>query len=91
MHGREPSYTFPTPMYRGARLGPRGRTITSALVRPLMNFKRAPWRTTLDYIFVDERVAVDDCQVACDVPDPARPWLYPSDHLGLSAVLRALP
>lgn len=91
VHGHEPTYTFPTPMYRGARFGPRGRLVASALVRPLMNHRHAPWRTTLDYIFVDERVAVEDCQVAFDVPDPARPWLYPSDHLGLTALLRALP
>jgi endonuclease/exonuclease/phosphatase family metal-dependent hydrolase len=76
-------------MYRGAPLGPRGRRVASAMIRPVFNHRLAPWRTTLDYIFVDERVAILDCDVAFDVPDPARPWLYPSDHLGLAATLVA--
>jgi endonuclease/exonuclease/phosphatase family metal-dependent hydrolase len=87
VHGHEPHYTFPTPLYRGARLGPRSRHLASAMMRPVFNHPRAPWRTTLDYIFVDQRVEVLACDVAFDVPDPARPWLYPSDHLGLAAEL----
>ncbi len=87
VHGREPDYTFPTPLWRGLPLGPIGRRVASAVVRPVFNHRRAPWRSTLDYIFVDERVTVLECQIAFDTPAADRPWLYPSDHLGLNAVL----
>jgi endonuclease/exonuclease/phosphatase family metal-dependent hydrolase len=87
--GHEPDYTFPTPLWRAVPLGPIGRRVVTRLVLPAFTHRRAPWRTTLDYIFVDERVEVEACEVAFDVPVPGRPWVYPSDHLGLAAVLRA--
>lgn len=87
--GHEPEYTFPTPLWRAIPLGPVGRRLVTRVVLPAFTHRRAPWRTTLDYIFVDERVAVESCDVAFDVPLPGRPWVYPSDHLGLAATLHA--
>jgi beta-glucosidase len=42
---------------------------------------------TLDYIFVSEQFNIVDAGLAFDIPDKANPDLYPSDHLGLFAVL----
>ena len=39
----------------------------------------------LDYVFVNDRVAVHDAWLAFDRPSPADPGLYPSDHLGVAA------
>ena len=85
IHGAEPEYTAPTPL-------PRSKWKT---IRTLLNFIRyirikdidLNWRGTLDYIFVSERVQVNDCQIVLDKPSPRDPDLYPSDHLGLMAVL----
>jgi endonuclease/exonuclease/phosphatase family metal-dependent hydrolase len=89
--GREPDYTFPTPLWRAIPLGPFSRHVVTRLVLPAFTHRRAPWRSTLDYIFVDERVDVTACELAFDVPLPGRPWVYPSDHLGLAASLRLRP
>ena len=89
--GHEPEYTFPTPLWRAVPLGPIGRRLVTRVVLPAFTHRRAPWRTTLDYIFVDEQVCVETCEVAFDVPLPGRPWVYPSDHLGLAANLRRRP
>lgn len=85
IHGADPEYTAPTPL-------PRSKWET---FRTLLNFIRyirikdidLNWRGTLDYIFVNERVQVNDCQIVLDKPSPRDPDLYPSDHLGLMAVL----
>ncbi len=45
----------------------------------------------LDYMFVNERVAVLDAWIAFDRPAPADASLLPSDHLGLAATLSVLP
>jgi endonuclease/exonuclease/phosphatase family metal-dependent hydrolase len=87
-HGAEPEYTFPTPLWRGVPLGPTTRWLARRIL-PLFTHRRAPWHATVDYIFVDDRVTVVSCDVAFDVAVAGRPWLYPSDHLGLAAVLRA--
>ncbi len=41
--------------------------------------------TVLDYVFVNDGVAVHDAWLAFDRPSPADPDLYPSDHLGVAA------
>jgi endonuclease/exonuclease/phosphatase family metal-dependent hydrolase len=46
-----------------------------------------PWRGTLDYIFVNDRVRVLECDVTLNQPSPSDPTIYPSDHFGLTATL----
>ncbi len=45
----------------------------------------------LDYVFVNQLVAVLDAGLAFYRPSPADPSLFPSDHLGLWATLSVLP
>jgi endonuclease/exonuclease/phosphatase family metal-dependent hydrolase len=42
----------------------------------------------LDYIWIRGAVSVESARLAFDRPHPEDPTLYPSDHLGISAVLR---
>ncbi len=53
---------------------------------------REPARTVvtggvLDYVFVNDRVAVLDARLAFDQPSPADPRLFPSDHFGLAVTI----
>jgi endonuclease/exonuclease/phosphatase family metal-dependent hydrolase len=41
----------------------------------------------LDYIFLNDRLAVGDARLVFDHGDPADPTLYPSDHYGLVATV----
>jgi len=45
----------------------------------------------LDYILVNDRLAVLDAWLAFDRPAPGDPALLPSDHLGLAATLSLVP
>jgi endonuclease/exonuclease/phosphatase family metal-dependent hydrolase len=84
-HGREPEYTYPTPL-------PRSKL---ALLRTLVEYwrdlrpsaLRVDLHATLDFIFVNERVSVQDCRLFLDRPAPGAPKLYASDHFGLLAVV----
>ncbi|HEY9661027.1 MAG TPA: endonuclease/exonuclease/phosphatase family protein [Allocoleopsis sp.] len=83
-HGHEPAYTCPTPLIR------RGwRRIWKVI---LLNLKYnptfRPWRGTLDYVFINRHLQVNDCRIILDSPSPGDPTLYPSDHFGLAAELR---
>ena len=83
VHGKEPARTAPTPLRR---------SLTS-LVRTLFRFRKLirlrdfslKWSGTLDYLFVDPRLQVLDCQVVFNRPDIKDPRLYPSDHFGILA------
>jgi endonuclease/exonuclease/phosphatase family metal-dependent hydrolase len=85
IHGDEPKYTYPTPL-------PRSKL---ALLQILFAYWRdirlselsLKMRGTLDYIFVNHRLRVADSRLILNRPAPNDPKLYPSDHLGLLAVL----
>jgi endonuclease/exonuclease/phosphatase family metal-dependent hydrolase len=87
-NGKEPQYTAPTPL-------PRSKL---SLVRTLLRYIRRirlselslNWHGTLDYIFINERLQVQDCRVVLDRPDPNQARLYPSDHFGLYAALQVM-
>lgn len=84
-HGQEPEYTYPTPL-------PRSKL---ALLRTLLEYwrdlrlsaLRLELRATLDFIFVNDRVRVQDCRLFLDQPAPGTSNLYASDHFGLLAVV----
>ena len=84
-HGREPDWTCPTPLQW--RHEPWRKAVFN-VVGLAVQKKRGPWRGTLDYIFVNERVSVEECRVVFNQPALHDPTLYPSDHLGLHATLR---
>ena len=83
-HGREPEYTCPTPLPHGGPVRALRHFIRNLLTAHTLR----PWRGTLDYIFVSERVRVIDCAVVLNRPAPHDPKLYPSDHFGLAATLQ---
>lgn len=82
-HGREPEWTCPTALgYSGW-----AHWVKSYLLSLVANRQFKLWRGTLDYIFVNDRVQVQDCRVILNRPASHDPTLYPSDHLGLAATL----
>lgn len=83
VHGDEPAYTCPTPLPRSRRSQLRTLLGFFLLIRP--KYLDLTWRGTLDYIFVDPRLKVLDCQIVLDQPEPDNPKIYPSDHFGLYA------
>lgn len=85
VHGQEPEFTSPTPL-------PRSTLVTlGVLLRFFKNIRlkeiQRDWHGTLDYIFTNQGVQVQDCQVVLNQPAPDDPRLYPSDHFGLAANL----
>ncbi len=81
-HGREPGWTCPTPLpfqdtpWRKAIFHIAGLAAEGKLKL---------WQGTLDYIFVNRHIAVEECHVAFNQPALHDPGLFPSDHLGLHA------
>lgn len=88
IHGAEPAYTCPTPLPRSPWAAARTLLGFFLLIRP--RHLDLGWRGTLDYIFVDPRLKVIDCQVVLDRPSPDDPRIYPSDHFGLYAEIEIL-
>ncbi len=85
VHGAEPAYTCPTPLARSPITASRTLLGFFFLLRP--RHLNLSWRGVLDYIFVDPRLPIRDCQVTLDQPSPTDPRIYPSDHFGLCATL----
>lgn len=83
VHGAEPDYTCPTPLPRSPWATARTLLGFFLLIRP--QHLKLDWRGTLDYIFVDPRLRVMDCQVALNRSSPEDVRIYPSDHFGLYA------
>lgn len=65
VHGREPEFTWPT---------------------PVNTFDNSP-AGTLDYIYVSPEFRITDAGLAFNTPAEGNPDLFPSDHLGIFAVL----
>ncbi|MCS6909141.1 MAG: endonuclease/exonuclease/phosphatase family protein [Anaerolineales bacterium] len=84
VHGREPEYTAPAPLQRPVH--PLQRLVVGVM-SVIANRTLTPWRGTLDYIFVNGSVRVQECHVVLNEPAPHDPTLYPSDHFGLAATL----
>ena len=83
-HGREPQYTCPTPLRY--HLTPVRNTLLR-LGNLARNRSLDIWRGVIDYIFVNHRVNVLDCDVVLNRPAPHDRTIYPSDHVGLAAQL----
>jgi endonuclease/exonuclease/phosphatase family metal-dependent hydrolase len=53
--------------------------------------RTVPGNGVLDYVLVNQRVAVHDAWVVFDGPSPTDPTLLPSDHFGVAAALSLPP
>lgn len=83
-NGHEPAITWPsghTTVRSGGRARRQGGWLWKA--EPGVD---APG--CYDYIWLRGEVAVESCRLAFEAPAADDPTLYPSDHFGLSAVLR---
>jgi len=85
IHGEEPEYTCPTALPRSGWSQLRTFLGFFLLIRP--KHLNPKWRGTLDYIFVDPRLRVVDCQIILNQPSEENPLIYPSDHFGLCATV----
>ena len=83
-HGAEPAYTVPTPLHISQ--SPL-RIAALRLYNLALQRNPAPWRGTVDYIFVSRNLRVRACHVVFDRPASHDATLFPSDHLGLVADL----
>jgi len=72
--------------FRSAHEAVHGREPEKTWPTPVNNWDNsAPG--TLDYIYVSPDFEIADAGLAFDIPSPDNPHLYPSDHLGLFAIL----
>jgi len=83
-HGQEPEYTCPTPLARRNWK----KLIRHTWRNLVVNHTWRSWRGTLDYIFVNHHVQVQNCQLILNQPAPNTRTLYPSDHFGIAAELQ---
>lgn len=86
-NGREPEFTFPSPLHRGPGLRHSARSALLKAVGLAQQRRNAPLRVTDDYIFVDPVIHIQECRIAFHRSDEQNQRVYPSDHLGLMAKL----
>jgi endonuclease/exonuclease/phosphatase family metal-dependent hydrolase len=84
-HGREPEYTYPTPL-------PTSRlhtlhTAVSFLGNIRLTDLGLSRKRTFDYIFLSPSLRVVESKVVLNKPAAHNPHLYPSDHFGLFAIV----
>ncbi len=82
----EPAVTLMKSRFRSAYEAVHGREPEKTWTTPVNTYDNSP-HGTLDYIFVSPEWRVVDAGLAFDTPSPHNPNLFPSDHLGLYAVL----
>lgn len=82
----EPAVELMKSRFRSAVETAQGREPEKTWTTPVNDYDDSP-QGTLDYIFVSPEWRVVDGGLAFDTPDRYNPNMYPSDHLGLFAVL----
>jgi len=82
----EAAVTLMKSRFRSAHEAVHGREPEKTWTTPVNTHDDSP-HGTLDYIFVSPEFRIADAGLAFDRPAPYDPNLYPSDHLGLFAVL----
>lgn len=86
-NGHEPTYTCPTPLFRGAGARNTARRASLRLAGLVTKRKLEDWTGVIDYVFVDAAITVKTCHVAFHHPAGHDHRMYASDHLGLFARL----
>lgn len=82
----EPAVTLLKSRYRSAYEAAHGREPEKTWTTPVNTYDDSP-HGTLDYIWLTPEWRVVDAGLAFDRPSPYNANMYPSDHLGLYAVL----
>jgi endonuclease/exonuclease/phosphatase family metal-dependent hydrolase len=88
VHGHEPTYTCPTPLFRGAGARNSARRTSLQLAGLVTKRKLEAWTGVIDFIFADSSIHVKECQVSFSHPAGHDHRIYASDHLGLFAKLQ---
>ena len=83
VHGHEPAYTCPTPLFRGAGARNAARRTALNVAGLVSKQKMEPWTGVIDFIFADPAIKVQDCHVAFQHAAGHDHRMYASDHLGL--------
>ena len=84
--GPEEAVTLMKSRFRSAVEVAQGHEPQKTWTTPVNTYDDSP-HGTLDYIFVSPEWKVVDAGLAFDKPSPTDPNMYPSDHLGLFAML----
>jgi endonuclease/exonuclease/phosphatase family metal-dependent hydrolase len=87
-NGHEPTYTCPTPLFRGGGVHNTARRTSLQVVGLVTKGKLESWTGVIDFIFADPVIHVEKCHVAFNHPAGHDHRVYPSDHLGLFARLQ---
>ncbi len=87
-NGHEPTYTCPTPLFRGAGPLNTARRTSLQMVGLVTKGKLESWTGVIDFIFTDPAIHVEECRVAFNHPAGHDRRMYASDHLGLYAKLQ---
>jgi endonuclease/exonuclease/phosphatase family metal-dependent hydrolase len=82
----EPAVQLMKSRFRSAFEVAHGREPEKTWTTPVNTYDDSP-HGTLDYIFVSEEFRIADAGLAFDKPDRLDPKMFPSDHIGLYAVL----
>ncbi|HEY8173173.1 MAG TPA: endonuclease/exonuclease/phosphatase family protein [Dehalococcoidia bacterium] len=82
----EPAVKLMKSRYRSAYETVHGREPDWTWTTPVNTYDDSA-HGTLDYIFVSPEFTVRDAQLAFNKPDKLDPKMYPSDHIGVTAVL----
>jgi endonuclease/exonuclease/phosphatase family metal-dependent hydrolase len=85
VHGHEPTYTCPTPLFRGGGALNTARRTSLQVAGLVTKRKLESWTGVIDFIFADSVIQVQDCHVAFNHPAGQDHRMYASDHLGLFA------
>jgi endonuclease/exonuclease/phosphatase family metal-dependent hydrolase len=88
VHGHEPAYTCPTPLFRGAGALNTARRTALNMAGLVSKRKMESWTGVIDFIFADPVITVQDCRVVFNHPAGHDRRMYASDHLGLFAKLQ---
>ena len=82
----EAGVTLMKKRFRSAVEVAQGREPEKTWTTPVNTYDKSP-HGTMDYIFISEEWKVGDAGLAFDKPSATDPNMFPSDHLGLFAVL----
>lgn len=88
VHGHEPTYTCPTPLFRGGGARNTARRASLQMAGLVTKRKLESWTGVIDFVFVDPAITVQECHVAFNHPAGHDHKIYPSDHLGLYVKLQ---
>lgn len=84
-HNYEPEYTCPTPLVKITKT--MQRKVGLRVMNMVVHHQLKAWQGTLDYIFINQHLQVNNCQLILTEPAANNQYMYPSDHFGIAAEL----